>query len=127
MTDPVDDKILMSIKKLLGLADDYNPFDFEITMHINSVIATLHQLGVGPEIGLSIDEETKWSALLLGNDKLNSAKSYIFMRVKMLFDSANMTQPLISAYSNMIEQAEWRLQVAADPMIPQLLPVDPSE
>jgi len=120
MTDPVDDKILKSIKAPLGLADDYAPFDFELIMHINSVIATLTQLGVGPTEGLTIDKDTSWSALLTDNMKLQNAKSYIFMKVKMIFDSGTMSQQVVTAYQKMIEEEEWRLRIAADPMTPPL-------
>lgn len=119
----MDDSILTSIKAALGLQDDYTAFDFEITMHINSAIATLSQLGVGSHIGYSItDKEQKWADLLLGAEKLNNARSYVFLRVKMLFDASSMTQHVVNAYLKMIDEEAWRLQVAADPMIPQLVP-----
>jgi hypothetical protein len=120
MTDPVDDAILKSIKAPLGLQDDYDPFDFELLMHINSVIAILTQLGVGPETGLTIDKDTKWSALLSNNAKLQDAKSYIFMKVKMIFDPGTMSQQVVSSYEKLIDEAEWRLRIAADPMTPPL-------
>ena len=55
------ESILTSIKKLLGIAEDYEHFDQDIIMHINTVLAILTQLGVGPETGFSIaDKSTKW-------------------------------------------------------------------
>lgn len=117
----MDESILDSIKQALGLDKDYHPFDFEILMHINSVIATLTQLGVGPSSGLVIDKDTTWSALLLSDSHLNASMSYIFLRVKMIFDPPN-TQALVSSYEKRIEEEEWRLVVAAEPYIPQLIP-----
>lgn len=115
-------KILDSIKAALGLQPDYTPFDAEILMHINSVMANLVQLGVGPKEGFVIGDSTAWSELLL-DSKLENTKSYMFMRVKMLFDSATMPPALITAYDKMIQEQEWRLTVADDPMIPWTLPV----
>lgn len=123
----MDEKILKTIKQLLGLPDGYDPFDFELTMHINSVVSTLTQLGVGPVGGLEVSDQTPWSALLLDDAKLQNARSYIFLKVKMLFDSAGMTAHVISAYQKMIDEEAWRLEVAADPMIPQAPIVIPEE
>jgi hypothetical protein len=115
-----DTSILTSIKATLGLLDDYTPFDAEITLHINSVVSNLRQLGVGPEEGLTVDADTLWTALLVTDEQrlISNVKSYMFLRVKMLFDSAGMPAHLISAYEKMIEEQEWRITVAADPMLP---------
>lgn len=122
MADPVDAKILSTIKLALGLQEDYPPFDAELTMHINSAIATLNQLGVGPRVGLVVDADTKWSALLEGKTDLENAKTFIQMNVKILFDGNAMTQHVIAAYQKMIDETAERLVMAADPMIPQTLP-----
>lgn len=129
MPTPMDDSILTTIKKALGLTEDYTAFDFEIAMHINSAIATLNQLGAGPREGFAIQDKTpKWSDLLDTDTKLENIKSYIFMRVKMLFDSSSMSQQLVQAFTKMIEEESWRIQLAADPMIPQLVPeIDPDD
>lgn len=128
MADDDDSKILESIKAALGLQPDYTPFDTELLIHINSVISNLNQLGLGPgmydessEDVLIADADTTWSELLL-DSKLENVKSYMFMRVKMLFDSGTMPQPLISAYEKMILEQEWRITVGSDPMIQQVLP-----
>lgn len=127
MAEPIDGKILATIKVALGLQEDYPPFDTELTMHINSAIATLNQLGVGPREGLVIDADTVWSALLEDNTKLENAKSFIHMNVKILFDGNGMTQHVLAAYQKMIEETAERLVMAADPMIPQMLPLEEVE
>lgn len=115
--------ILNSIKRPLGYVSDYDSFDFELIIHINSVISNLNQLGVGPRDGLVIDATTEWPALVGTSKSLENVKSYIFLRVKMLFDSGSMTPQLVAAYESMIKEQEWRLVVAADPYIPQMLPL----
>jgi hypothetical protein len=118
MADPTEETILATIKRMLGLPEDPDPFDTELTVFIDGAVSDLTQLGVGPIEGLNIDADTKWSALLQNNKRLNNAKTYIFMKVKMVFDSASMTQPLIASYEKMIEETAWRLRIAADPLTP---------
>lgn len=47
------DSILTSVKKLLGLPADYEAFDPDIVMYINTVLMILSQMGVGPKEGFS--------------------------------------------------------------------------
>lgn len=108
------ESILNSIKKLLGIAEDYDYFDSDIIMHINSVFATLMQLGVGPEDGFSIDDESeKWEDFLPEERMLHSVKSYMFMKVKLMFDPP-LSSAVIECTKEQIKELEWRLQVAVD-------------
>lgn len=108
------ESILNSIKKLLGIAEDYDYFDSDIIMHINSVFATLTQLGVGPEDGFSInDESEKWEDFLPEERMLYSVKSYMFMKVKLMFDPP-LSSAVIECTKEQIKELEWRLQVAVD-------------
>ena len=108
------ESILNSIKKLLGIAEDYDYFDSDIIMHINSVFATLTQLGVGPEDGFSIDDESeKWEDFLPEERMLHSVKSYMFMKVKLMFGPP-LSSAVIECTKEQIKELEWRLQVAVD-------------
>lgn len=108
------ESILNSIKKLLGISEDYDYFDSDIIMHINSVFATLTQLGVGPEKGFSInDESEKWEDFLPEERMLHSVKSYMFMKVKLMFDPP-LSSAVIECTKEQIKELEWRLQVAVD-------------
>jgi len=108
------ESILNSIKKLLGIAEDYDHFDSDIIMHINSVFTTLTQLGVGPEDGFSInDEAEKWEDFLPEDRMIHSAKSYMFMKVKLMFDPP-LSSAVIECTKEQIKEMEWRLQVAVD-------------
>ena len=109
------ESILHSIKKLLGITSDYTVFDPEIIMHINSVFSTLTQLGVGPEDGFSItDESSVWSDFIPeGNKKLECIKSYMYLKVKLLFDPPT-NSATISAMNEMAREYEWRLNVSAE-------------
>lgn len=79
--------ILNSIKKVVGLAEDDLSFDLDIMMHTNTALATLTQLGVGPDEGFEIEDATATWEDFLGTDKrYNFVKSYVYLRVRMLFD-----------------------------------------
>lgn len=110
------ESILTSIKKLLGIEEDDKYFDTEIIMHINSVFTILTQLGVGPSEGFSIEDDlTTWEEYL-GDDMtlFQSVKSYIFMRVKLLFDTSTTSSAVIESMNRMINEFEWRLNANAE-------------
>lgn len=109
------ESILTSIKKLLGIAEEYEHFDADIIMHINSVFMDLNQLGVGPVEGFRIDDdEAYWTDYIDDPMLLQAVKSYMYLRVKILFDSSSMGSATLSAYERQIAQWEWRLIVAAE-------------
>lgn len=103
------DSILDSVKHTLNLASDYTPFDQDIVMHINSVFSTINQLGVGPDAGYMIeDKETLWSDFLEGDLRLNNIKTYMYLRVRMLFDPPTIGY-LVEAMKEQIKELEWRI------------------
>lgn len=108
------DSILNSVKKVLGLADDYDVFDQDVIMHINSVFSTLNQLGIGPDKGYAIEDATGvWADFLDDDARLNSVRSYVYLRVRVLFDPPT-TSFLLDAFAKQIEQMEWRLNVVRE-------------
>lgn len=100
--------ILTDVKKVLGIDESYTAFDVDIIMHINSAFATLNQLGPGPVDGYMIEDDTAtWDAFFTDLN-LNPIKTYVFLRVKMLFDPPQ-TGYLVTAMENQIKELEWRL------------------
>lgn len=115
-TPPVARSILNTIKKALGLDPSYDVFDTDIVMHINSTFATLSQLGVGPEEGFSIeDDSTTWQDFLglAETNKLLFVKSYMYLKVRLLFDPPT-TSFAIDAMKKNAEEYEWRLNVQTE-------------
>ena len=107
----MSNSILRSTKKVLGLDDSYTVFDEDVIMHINSVFSILNQLGIGPIDGFRIEDATALWSDFLGDDlNLNSVKTYVFIRVKLLFDPPG-TSYLITAMNEQIKELEWRLNV----------------
>lgn len=111
----VDDSILNTTKKLLNIPADYDAFDLDVIIHINSVFATLHQLGVGPVGSFSIENDgPKWSDFLPSNNpELVSVKSYMAAKVRMMFDPPT-TSFAIDALGKIISEFEWRLNVGSE-------------
>lgn len=108
------DSILTSIKKMLGIAEDYTQFDADLIMHINSVFLNLTQLGVGPESGFTIEDEyTEWTDFISNSAQLQAVKSYMYLKVKLLFDPP-LSTAVIESTNRMIAELEWRLNVAAE-------------
>lgn len=111
----MQESILTSIKKMLGIAEDYKHFDADIIMHINTVFMVLMQLGVGPETGFSISDDTAvWGDFLNSPKQLEAVKSYIYLRVKMLFDPPT-SGTVIQSTENLISELSFRLNVEVDP------------
>ncbi len=109
--------ILKSIKKLLGIAEDQACFDSDIIMHINSVFSILTQIGVGPADGFSIqDELANWTDFITDEKKLQIVKSYMHLRVKLLFDPP-LSSAVMSAMERTISEFEWRLNTIAESTI----------
>lgn len=110
----MEKSILSSIKKLLGIGEDYTNFDTDIILHINSVFMVLHQLGVGPKEGFSITgKKEKWDDFIEEEDNLEAVKSYIHLKVKLLFDPPTHG-PTIEAMKETIREFEWRLNVQTE-------------
>lgn len=111
------ESILTSIKKMLGIDEEYTHFDADIIMHINSVLMTLTQLGVGPSEGFAIEDDTStWIDFIpqITTAQLHAVKSYIYMKVKLMFDPP-LSSSVIESMNRQIAELEWRLNVAVDP------------
>lgn len=110
----MSDSILLSTKKILGIAADYTVFDEDIILHINSVFSTLHQLGIGPVTGFVIfGEDETWDLFLENDPRYNAVKSYMYLRVRLLFDPPT-TSYLINSMDQQRQELEWRLNVVRE-------------
>lgn len=108
------ESILTSIKKLLGIAEEYEHFDADLIMHINTVFSILTQLGVGPEKGFIVEDDTAtWEDFLQEDSNYEAVKTYMHMRVKLLFDPP-LSSVVMEATNRMISELEWRLNVTAE-------------
>lgn len=107
--------ILLSIKKLLGIMPDYEHFDPDIIIHINSAFSVLNQLDVGPEEGFKINDAGEcWCQFTDDLPILEMVKDYVYLSVKLIFDPPQ-TAAAVESFKNMLKEYEWRLNVAVDP------------
>ena len=110
----MQESILTSIKKLLGITSDYEHFDADIIMHINSVFMILMQLGIGPADGFSIsDDSAVWSDFLSDATWLEMVKSYVYLKVKLIFDPPQ-SGTVLGSIEKIISEFEWRCQEEKD-------------
>lgn len=105
------ESVLNTTKKMLGIAADYDHFDSDIIVHINSVFMTLNQLGIGPEepAHISSDLET-WSSVLGEIKNVEAVKTYVYLKVRLLFDPPTSTA-VLEAMNKQAAEYEWRLTI----------------
>lgn len=108
------DSILTSVKKLLGIAEEDTSFDTDLIIHINSVFSILIQLGVGSPEGFSIEDNTAvWTDFIKDGTNLELVKSYVYMKVRLLFDPPTSSSAIETSKS-LINELEWRINVTVD-------------
>ena len=108
------ESILTSIKKMLGIAEDYEHFDLDIIIHINSALVTLTQIGVGPSEGFSIRDKSAIWKDFIENTKLEFIKTYVYLKVKSIFDPPP-SAAAIESMKRTINELEWRISVEVNP------------
>lgn len=109
------DSILNSIKKLLNIEESNNDFDAELIININSVFMILGQLGLHDEAFRITDSTTKWDSYLdeLHSDDLDAVKTYIYLKVKLIFDPP-LNSSVMEALKEQIRELEWRLNIQVE-------------
>ena len=115
-TKPTNDKdsILTSIKKMLGIAEDYEHFDTDIIIHINTALMVLNQLGVGPSTGFSIFDKTAvWTDFVPDINRIEGIKTYVYLKVKLIFDPPQSGAGM-DAINGVIKELECRINIAAE-------------
>lgn len=111
----MQDSILMTIRKLV-CGDPYaDHFDTDLLVHINACFSILNQLGVGPASDFVVTDETqRWESYVADNRTLGMAKTYVMLKVKLIFDPP-LTSSVLEAMNKQISELEWRLNAAVDP------------
>jgi hypothetical protein len=114
----MEESILKSTKKILGLEADYLAFDPDVITHINAAFSILDQLGVGPEGGFYIQHDAAvWADFVVPPNQLNLVKTYVYLKVRVLFDPPG-TSFLLQSAQDQIREYEWRLNVFREVLLP---------
>lgn len=118
----MEDSILKTVKKILGLSDTYTAFDLDVIIHINTIFSILNQLGVGPDAGFSIEDDSAlWADFIEADTNLYSlVKSYMALRVRILFDPP-ATSFVIDATNTQIQELEWRINAIREKILADAL------
>lgn len=110
----VSDSILLTIKKLLGIMEDYTVFDEDIIVHINSSLMTLNQIGVGGEKPFLITgKEQNWNELSDNIEYLQAIKTYIYISVRLIFDPPSSSY-VLTALKEQLKEYEWRINIMGE-------------
>lgn len=105
------ESILDSIKKLIGIEDTETYFDSDIVTGVNSAFSSLNQIGIGPDDGFSISDNTKvWNNYLTDVRTLELVKSYVHLKTKLLFDPPSSSS-IVEIINKEISEFEWRLNI----------------
>lgn len=109
--------ILQDIKHKIGPSEEYDYYDMDIIDAINTGFGVLTQLGVGPKTGFSITGASEeWESFTTDKLKLDLVKTYIYQKVRLIFDPPNSSF-VLSAINEQLRELEWRLNVASDPEV----------
>lgn len=120
----MDISILNNVKKILGSPSDYTAFDLDIIIHINAALSSLNQLGIIPDPGFAIEDAiATWDDLALPLNQLSMVKTYVYLKVRLLFDPPT-TSFLLEATKQQLEEFETRLHYARENLIPLPIPVE---
>lgn len=106
------DSILKTVKKMLGLTPEDTSFDIDIIIHINSVLATLNQLGVGVQNFAITSEGETWDEFLEGNRDLEQVKTYVYVKTRIAFDPP--VGSALESFKELAKELEWRLNVVQE-------------
>ena len=110
----MDESILTSIKKLLGIAEYDTSFDQDIIIDINTILGVLWQMGVGPTSPFRISGPSEtWGDFCDDLSKIEFIKSYIHLRVAQLFDPSS-SHAVDESRNNLIQELEWRLYISGE-------------
>lgn len=119
----MSESILLSIAKNIGLPPEYDVFNPDLIMHINTSLSNLNQLGIGPAEGFMIEDEVPvWDDLLGGEPRLNNVKTLVYLQVRSVFDTASLTGAVITAMEKQIALLEYRINLFREEQLHDAIP-----
>lgn len=106
--------VLNTIKTMIGIQADYTQFDTTIIGHINTVLMTLRQIGIGPEIPVLVTSDLDtWNKVLGDTTNIEAVKTYMALKVQLLFDPPSSSY-VLEAKNRQAAELEWRLNIQVD-------------
>lgn len=110
------DSILTSIKTILGIEAEDTAFDQELIAHINSVLISLTQLGIGPSDGFLITSDAETWQDFIGDNKMKRGlvETFVGLKVRLIFDPP-MNATAVEAIKETVKELEFRLYIIENP------------
>jgi len=107
----MDDSILDSTKKVVGIHPSDTSFDQDVITQINTAFFQMHQLGVGQPEGFGIeDNSATWNDFMVPLPDLQAVRTYVMLKVQMFFDPPQIGF-LVEAKKQQLEELEVRLNI----------------
>ena len=105
----MSDSVLLSTKQMLGISPEDTSFDVNVVMSINTALTILMDLGLTEvEDQIVTSDKMTWDELLGGRTDIEYVKTYIYQKVKLIFDPPTSTAA-IDAMQRSISELEWRI------------------
>lgn len=107
----MEDSILKSVKRILGLAADDASFDLDILTYIGDALATLDQVGIDP---IEVKDDTaKWDDMDLTPTVLGKARAFVILQVQLLWDPPTLSF-LIELKERQLAEKLTRVRIAKE-------------
>lgn len=107
----MDESILTSVKKILGIVEGYTIFDQDLIIHINTVLGILIQMGIGRDGFYIKDSSERWEDFLTTEQlNLHAVKTWTALKVRMIFDPPT-SGILADAIKANLDELEWRIYI----------------
>jgi hypothetical protein len=111
----METSILKTVRTSLGILPDFTEFDAELIVAINSALMAVSQLGIGPDGGFSISDDTAtWTELFNSVSNIEAVKSYVVLKTRLEFDPPG-TSFLMDSFNRQLDELGFRLMVEVDP------------
>lgn len=104
------DIVLESIKKLIGFTEEYDAFNTDLTIYINSALDTIVQLGGKVKGRLTIGGSETWSDIFDESTDLEMMKVYIYLRCRLVFDPP-INASVLESIKEQIKEYEYRINL----------------
>lgn len=119
----MEDSILKTVKKSVGITETDTSFDPDILVYASSAMSNLNQLGIGPDAGIVVEDETTgWSSLGIPQNQLNMAKTFVCLKVRLAFDPPAFSFH-IDAIKEQIAEQEGRLSAYRETLLGPEVPL----
>lgn len=101
------DSILDTLLQLLNDDPDAPAYKLDVMTFANGVFGRLKNLGIGPKEGFYItDSGDSWDDFMDEGPERAAVQTYMFMKVKLIFDPPQ-NSTVLQSYERLVNEFEW--------------------